>query len=190
MKALRLLAAGAALFAFASCGKEYNSIPGGNNTDNPILPLGVAGEGQIRYNLWEDKIRISNAYWSDTTFGTSKIKLRTITGILALPDSTLQAISIQTTMGESPKNEYKAKDSLSVSLGFNTNPPDPTGESVRIYTNQVPGTKGSAMTVTFTQQDATTLRGTFSGKLARQYSTTDTNDVVEINNGTFWVKKK
>lgn len=187
MKALRLLAAGAALFAFASCGKEYNSVPGGNNTDNPILPLGVAGEGEIRFNLWKEKIRITGAFWNDTTYGS--VKVRQVVGGMKTVDSMIQQLGFLCIVGDSAKKEYKGKDSLTVNFSI-VSPTDLTLENARIFTNQVPGTKGGDFTVTFTEQTATTLRGTFSGKLARQYATLDTNDVVEINNGTFWVKKK
>lgn len=189
MKVLRILAAGAALLTIASCGKEYNSVPNGNNGDNPLLPLGTAGEGQIRYNLWQEKVRISGAYWNDTALGGSST-IRQIVGNLDMGNNTYQSVVIQLPYTDTAKKELTSKDSLIFSLAFTdfTNPDEPTS---RVYTNQAAGSKGGAMTVSFSQQDATTLRGTFSGTVVRQSLTTvDTNDVFQFSNGTFWVKKR
>ncbi len=188
MKVLRILAAGAALLTIASCGKEYNTLPGGNNLDNPLLPLGTANEGQIRYNLWQEKVRIKDAYWKDTAIGGVSA-LRQIYGSLAMPDSTYQTLVIQMPYIDTSKTVFTSKDSVVFALTFTdfSDPDNPTG---RVYSNQVPGTRGGAMTLEFSQQDATTLKGSFSGKMARQLNTVDTNDVVEITNGTFWVKRR
>ncbi len=188
MKVLRILAAGAALLTMASCGKEYNSIPNGNNTDNPLLPLGTAGEGQIRFNLWQEKVRITGAYWSDTMVGSATY--RQIVGGITGPDGAFQSVSMIFPYVDTAKKVLTSKDSVvfNFSLADLSNPAEPV--IGKIYSNQSASTKGSAMTVALSQQDATTLRGNFSGILSRQYLSADSNDVVELTNGTFWVKKR
>ncbi len=190
MKVLRILAASAALLTIVSCGKEYNTSPSGSNNDadNPLLPLGTAEEGQIRYNLWEDKIRIRDAYWNDTAIGGNS-KIRQIVGTLAMPDSTFQTLVIQLPYKDTAKNVLTSKDSVQFALTFTdfSDPAEPIG---RVYSNQVPVAGGGTMYLEFSQQDATTLRGNFLGKMSRQFITPDSTDRVEISNGTFFVKKR
>ncbi len=187
MKALRLLAAGAALFAFASCGKEYNAIPGGNATDNPLLPLGVASEGQIRYNLWGDKIRIYNAYRTDTLYDGLNMYKRAL-GLYTNTDSNkIQFISVSLKQADTVKRNYTSRDSILVNISFQ-DLNDMTGSSLRIYTNQA--TVNSTFQVNYSELNSVMLRGSFSGRLMRGFPSIDTNDVVEITDGTFWVKKK
>ncbi len=185
MKSLRFLAAGAALFLLASCGKEYNSVPGGNLGDNPLLPLGTADAGQIRYlRGGTEKIRMYNAVRNDTLVGTTS--LRQLFGTFTATDGSgkVETLSIQILKSDTTVSFYTNKDSLAVTVSF-TDPADLTGANTRIYTNQMGGYAG----VNFTQQDAKVLRGTFYGRLVRQSAPADTGDVVKLASGTFWVQK-
>lgn len=185
MKALRFLVAGVALLALGSCGKEYNAIPGGNNTDNPLLPLGVAAEGQIRYNLWGDKIRIYNAYRTDTLYDGLNTYKRAL-GLYVSDSNKIQFISLSLKQADTVKQNYTSRDSLLVNISFQ-DASDLDGTTLRIYTNQV--TVNSNFQVNYSELNSVMLRGSFSGRLMRGFPSIDTNDFVEINNGTFWVKK-
>lgn len=188
MKSIRFLAAGAALLLLASCGKEYNSVPGGNKGENPLLPLGTAEEAQIRYSYGDMKVRIYGAYRSDTPSidlkGNPYIQRRAI-GIYTDTGGNQQSFGLYVRTADSLKKSYTDKDSLGIAIGFK-DVTDVDGSNVRVYTNYL-GVNKSSFRVDFSELNSTTLRGSFSAKLSRW--PIDSTDVIEIKNGTFWVKK-
>jgi hypothetical protein len=195
---VRVFAAAVALLSMTSCGQDYNASPSGSdstNSANPLLPLGTADEaGQIRYKRWSDKVRMISGSWTEQTFGTSAA--RVVRGTMTV-NGQMEGMQVQMYDYKAARTSYNNTDSSYLTLVFQDAKDSATNQLSRLYSSYSLLTRKKAYsTITVTEQNAITMKGVFSGRVYRvlQVNQTDfavdTNDFIEISEGSFFVNKK
>ncbi|RYD51429.1 MAG: hypothetical protein EOP52_10575 [Sphingobacteriales bacterium] len=192
---VRVFAAAVALLSMASCGQDYNASPSGSDSTgsvNPLLPLGTAdAAGQIRYKRWSDKIRMASGTWNEQVFGTMAV--RQVTGTMTV-NGQLEGMSVQLYDYKAARTSYNNNDSSYLTLVFQDSKDSGTNQLSRLYSSYSLQAKGKAYsTITVTEQNPLTMKGVFSGRVYRRKQATfeiDTNDYIEITEGSFFVNKK